>query len=211
MARQIRSTAAIKVTKQLRDNLSAVTLFLQEWFRKPQQIGAIAPSSKSLANAMACWLSSDAGAVVLELGPGTGAITQVLLKRGLNGERLVAIEKSPKLADLLRKRFPAVRVITGDAGELDQLLEKHGHGARSVGTVISSLPLRHFKPEAAELVARKVHAALRPGGCWVQYSYHLGNGRPPGASHFRLLCSSVVWWNLPPARVSVYQKPVDAG
>ena len=173
-------------------------------------MGAIAPSSKSLGTAMARWLPSDSGSVVLELGPGTGAITQALLERGLGHHRLVAIEKSPKLADLLRERFPAIRVITGDAGELDDLLQKHVRGVHSVGAVISSLPLRQFTPKAAELVARKVHAVLRPAGNWVQYSYHLGNKRHKGTTYFHLLCSNIVWWNLPPARVSVYQKPADA-
>jgi len=209
MARELRSNMAGRLTKQLRDNLSATALFWRECFRRSQQIGAIAPSSKSLAKAMARWLPTDSGSIVLELGPGTGAITQALLERGLSHHRLVAIEKSPKLADLLRERFPAIRVITGDAGELDGLLQKHVRGAHGVGVVISSLPLRRFTPEAAELVARKVHAVLRPAGNWVQYSYHLGNKRHKGASYFRLLWSNVVWWNLPPARVSVYQKPAE--
>lgn len=193
------------VTKQLRQNISEASLFLQEWFRQPQQIGSIAPSSKNLGLAMARWLSPDPRDLVLELGPGTGAITSTLLARGVRPDRLIAIEQSPKLAELLAKRFPEIRIITGDAQEMDQLLHRHAAGARQVGTVISSLPLRQFKDEFTALLAGKIRSLLRPGGCWVQYSYHLGKSRHRGAEQFHLLSADIVWLNLPPARVSVYQ------
>jgi phosphatidylethanolamine/phosphatidyl-N-methylethanolamine N-methyltransferase len=196
------------VTKQLRANLGATTLFLQECLRSPQQIGAILPSSKNLASAMASWLPPEPDAFVLELGPGTGAVTQALLERGLRHDRLVAIEKSARLASLLRERFPRAHIITGDASQIDHLLKKHVRQLDFVGAVISSLPLRNFAPAAADAIARQIRHALRPGGRWVQYSYHLGNGSPPGTSLFEFLASDVVWWNLPPARISVYQKPI---
>ena len=194
------------MTKQLRANLSATTLFLQEWLQCPRQIGAILPSSKNLAFAMADWLPSDPEAFVLELGPGTGVVTQALIERSLRQDRLVAIEKSPKLAGLLRERFPRAHIITGDACQLDRLLKKHFRRLDSVGAVISSLPLRNFAPEVADGLSKKIRAILRPAGKWVQYSYHLGNKRSQGTDCFELLASDVVWWNVPPARVSVYQK-----
>ena len=197
------------MTKQLRANLGATTLFLQECLRSPQQIGAVLPSSKNLAGAMANWLPPGREDFVLELGPGTGAVTKALVERGLRQDRLVAIEKSPKLASLLRKRFPRAHIITGDAFQLDRLLDTHLHELQFVGAVISSLPLRNFSSDAANTLARKIRAVLRPGGKWVQYSYHLGNGSPPGTSCFEFLASDVVWWNLPPARVSVFQKPCE--
>jgi phospholipid N-methyltransferase len=197
------------VTKQLRRNISETALFVRQCLSKPEQMGAIAPSSRGLAKAMARWVSADPKAVVLELGPGTGSITEALIARGLTGHRLLAIEKSPELAISLQKRFPGVRVITGDAWDLENLMDLHVEPGHHVGAVISSLPLRRFKPEATESLARKIKAILRPGGCWVQYSYHLGSDRPLGTSYFHLLSSNVVWLNLPPARVSVYQKPLS--
>ena len=155
---------------------------------------------------MANWLPLDPDEFVLELGPGTGAVTQVLFERGLRQDRLVAIEKSPKLAGLLRDRFPRAHIITGDACQLDRLLKKHVRQLDSVGAVISSLPLRNFAPEVANDLSKKIRAILRPAGKWVQYSYHLGKKRPQGTACFELLASDVVWWNVPPARVSVYQK-----
>jgi phosphatidylethanolamine/phosphatidyl-N-methylethanolamine N-methyltransferase len=196
------------MTRRIRQNVVETAQFVRQCLSKPKQMGAIAPSSRGLAQAMARWVSADPKAVVLELGPGTGSITEALMARGLSGDRLLAIEKSPELAVLLQKRFPSVRVIEGDAWDLEALMEKHVDAAHHVGAVISSLPLRRFKPEATEALARKIRAVLRPGACWVQYSYHLGNDRPLGTGYFELVSTNVVWLNLPPARVSVYQKPL---
>jgi phosphatidylethanolamine/phosphatidyl-N-methylethanolamine N-methyltransferase len=155
---------------------------------------------------MAHWLSADPEDLVLELGPGTGAITKSLLARGVRPERLVAIEMSPDMAALLERRFPGIHVIRGDAQEMARLLGPHTGGVRRVGTVISSLPLCQFSREFTRALADKILAQHRPGGCWVQYSYHLAQSRHRGTERFHLRGSDIVWLNFPPARVSVYQK-----
>ena len=194
------------MAKKLLAALNDTTLFLQEWLVNPQRTGAVAPSSPKLAAAMARWLPSDPESYVLELGPGTGAVTEALLERGLREDRLVAIEKNSKLAHLLRNRFPSAHIITGDAWHLDDLLGGCREPIERVGAVISSLPLLNFPPAEAEALAKKIRAILEQGGKWVQYSYHLGNHHLHGTSHFHRLASKIVWFNLPPARVSVYQK-----
>jgi phosphatidylethanolamine/phosphatidyl-N-methylethanolamine N-methyltransferase len=194
------------MAKRLLATLTDTTLFLQEWIANPQRTGAVVPSSRKLAAAMAQWLPSDPNSYVLELGPGTGAVTQALLANGLREERLVAIERNPKLAHLLRERFPRAHIITGDAWQLDDLLRRGNTPIESVGAVISSLPLVNFSPEQAEALAGKIREVLDPQGTWVQYSYHIHKRRTRGTSRFHLLASKVVWFNLPPARVSVFQK-----
>jgi len=154
---------------------------------------------------MARWLPTDRESYVLELGPGTGAVTQALLKRGLREERLVAIDNNPSMARHLRERFPRAQIITGDAWRMDELLRDRPDPIRSVGAVISSLPLLNFPEHEANALAHKIRSILVPGGHWVQYSYHIGKDRVPGAVNFRVRASNVVWFNLPPARVSVYQ------
>ncbi len=194
------------MAKKLIAALADSSLFLREWFVNPQRTGAVAPSSPQLAAAMARWLPSDPERYVLELGPGTGAVTEALIERGLREDRLVAIEHNPKLARLLRKRFPGAHIITGDAWHLDELLRERPEPIESVGAVISSLPLVNFAPDEAEGLAQKIRTVLEPQGTWVQYSYHIHKRRTRGTSCFRLLASKIVWFNLPPARVSVFQK-----
>lgn len=182
------------------------TLFLREWLANPQRTGAVAPSSPQLTAAMARWLPNNSESYVLELGPGTGAVTDALLKYGLREDRLVAIEKNPTLAKLLRKRFADAHIIAGDAWDLDTLLAELPQPIASVGAVISSLPLLNFPPAQADALAQKIRSVLEPRGRWVQYSYQILKNRSRGGGDFRLVASKIIWFNLPPARVSVYQK-----
>ena len=186
--------------------LTDSSLFLREWLANPQRTGAVAPSSPQLGAAMARWLPRDPESFVLELGPGTGAVTDALFKRGLREDRLVAIEHNPALAKHLRKRFPLAQIITGDAWQLDLLLRDCPQPVAAVGAVISSLPLLNFPKAQADELAAKIRAVLEPRGRWVQYSYHLVKDRSRGADDFKHVASKIVWWNLPPARVHVFQK-----
>ena len=194
------------MAKKLIAALTDSSLFLREWLAHPQRTGSVTPSSPKLAAAMARWLPSDPESYVLELGPGTGAVTEALLDNGLREDRLVAIENNPKLARLLRKRFPSAHIITGDAWRLEELLRDCHKPIESVGAVVSSLPLVNFPLEQAEQLAEKIRTVLEPQGTWVQYSYHIHKRRTRGTSRFQLLASKIVWFNLPPARVNVYQK-----
>src|SRR5271170_3598367 len=103
------------MAKKIIAALTDSTVFLREWFANPQRTGSVAPSSPQLAAAMSQWLPSDPESFVLELGPGTGAVTQALIEHGLREDRLVAIERNPKMARLLREKFPHAQIITGDA------------------------------------------------------------------------------------------------
>jgi phosphatidylethanolamine/phosphatidyl-N-methylethanolamine N-methyltransferase len=194
------------MAKKLIAALTDTTLFLQEWFANPQRTGSLAPSSPQLAAAMAHWLPADPESFVLELGPGTGAVTEALIKRGLREDRLVAIERNPKMARLLREKFPRAQIIIGDAWHLDHLLRSRREPIESVGAVISSLPLLNFPHTEAEDLTQKIRSVLEPEGNWVQYSYHLGKKQVRGAASFKLRASKIVWLNFPPARVSVFQK-----
>ena len=113
------------MAKRIIAALADSSLFLREWLANPQRTGSIAPSSPMLTSTMARWLPRDSESYVLELGPGTGAVTAALLKRGLREDRLIAIEHNPALAIHLRKRFPLALIITGDAWQMDELLRQH--------------------------------------------------------------------------------------
>lgn len=194
-------------TMSLLRKLSDTPVFLEQWLHAPACIGAILPSSASLARAMARWIRADPAGLVVELGPGTGAVTEEILARGIAPDRLVAIETTPALVRLLRRRFPGARIIQGDARELLRLLQQHLATAHpTVSSVVSSLPLRQFPRADRQSLARQIHLVLPPGGHWIQYTYHLNNGHLPGDPRFRTIHSDVVWWNVPPARVLVFEK-----
>lgn len=179
---------------------SPLRLFLSELAKYPKQMGTVWPSSPALAAAMARWLPKSKDQFMLELGPGTGIVTEKLLEAGLPEERLVAVEKSERLAGFLQERFPKARIISGDALVLDQLLS-----GQQFGAVFSSLPLKVFSTEQVERISSAIHNVLLPGAHWVQYSYQLVNGHAPAKS-FHAVDSEIVWQNLPPAKVSVYRR-----
>lgn len=194
------------LAKKFLTSLTDTALFMQEWLANPQGVGAVAPSSRNLAEAMAKWVPSDPESYVLELGPGTGVVTEALLRRGLRQERLVAIEQNSNMTRVLREKFPRAQIITGDAWKLDDLLRRRREPIEKVGAVISSLPLLNFPPADAERLAEKIRVVLEPSGKWVQFTYRIHRLRPRGAASFRMRATKIVWFNLPPARVSVFQK-----
>ena len=173
-------------------------LFFSEIARAPLQMGTVWPSSPALAEAMARWLPASEHCM-LELGPGTGNVTEKLFAAGLAEERLIAVEKSERLAVFLKQRFPRSDILSGDALELDGLLS-----GRKVEAVFSSLPLKMFTPQQVQRLSQQINSALLPGGHWIQYSYQLVNGHAPDAA-FHSVDSEIIWQNLPPAKVSVYR------
>src|SRR4029078_10436374 len=69
--------------------------FLRSWIEKPLHMGAVMPSGKLLARTLAHYVDVDSDAPVVELGPGTGAITSSLVERGVDQKRLVLVEYNP--------------------------------------------------------------------------------------------------------------------
>src|SRR6202012_1457939 len=93
--------------------------FFRALAARPRNVGAVAPSGPQLARAMAAQIRLDGPG--LELGPGTGALTGALVPK-IGEARLTAVEYDPEFATALKARFPAARVIQGDAFDLDHTL-----------------------------------------------------------------------------------------
>ena len=130
------------ITNQSKNELSGLGLFFKEIVQSRRFVGAAAPSGPILGKAMASKVPKlDEGEVVVELGAGTGAITRQLLKSGLEGHQLVSVERSNAMSEHLRKIFPEVTVLEGDACELRVLLKQHlGLGVDAVASIVSGLP-----------------------------------------------------------------------
>jgi phosphatidylethanolamine/phosphatidyl-N-methylethanolamine N-methyltransferase len=153
---------------------------------------------------MAQYVEIDSGDPVIELGPGTGAITSALLHRGVDQKRLVLVEYNPGFCALLRDRYPQARVVQGDAYSLRDTLW-NVLGARA-SAVVSGLPLV-TKPMSIRLkLIRDAFAALAPGAPFVQFTYSVAPPIPKSLPGVSTEASERIWMNLPPARVWVYRK-----
>jgi phosphatidylethanolamine/phosphatidyl-N-methylethanolamine N-methyltransferase len=178
--------------------------FLRSWIEKPLHMGAVMPSGKLLARTMAQFVDVDSQGPVVELGPGTGAITNALIDRGIDQKRLVLVEYNPGFCALLRDRYPQARVVQGDAYTLrDSLWDVLSTPASAI---VSGLPLV-TKPMLTRLkLIRDAFLALAPGAPFVQFTYSVAPPIPKSLPGVSTEASERIWMNLPPARVWVYRK-----
>jgi len=162
------------------------------------------PSGRVLARTMASYVDVESDAPVVELGPGTGAITNALIARGIDQKRLVLVEYNPGFCALLRDRYPQAQVIQGDAYRLrDSLREVLGSPASAV---VSGLPLVTKPMQTRLRLIRDAFLALAPGAPFVQFTYSVAPPIPRSLPGVSTEASERVWINLPPARVWVYRK-----
>lgn len=195
---------ALAEARRVRGHCSEDLKFLKTWAAKPLTTGAVSPSGRWLARAMAAAVDPIWTGTVVELGPGTGAVTAALLARGVSFDRLVAVEYNPDFAEHLRARFPGLRVIVGDAYEFADTLRHAGVG--DVAAVVSSLPLFTQPPLRRRHLLEQSMKALEPTRPFIQFSYALVPPVPAEAGSWTLDVSGWIMRNLPPARVWTYRK-----
>ena len=177
--------------------------FIGSWIKKPLAVGAVTPSSKQLARTMAQYVDPDATEPVIELGPGTGPITEALIEHGVAESRLVLVEFNPTFCQLLRERFPLATVVQGDAYRLGETLAHYTrHG---VSAIVSGLPLMTKPLRMRMRLLREALALLQPNAPFVQFTYAVVPPIPK-LSGVRVEGSERIWRNMPPARVWVYRQ-----
>jgi len=186
--------------------LLSYAMFGGAFLTRRRTTGSLIPSSRFLGRRMASRLPKEDDGIVVELGVGTGAITQSLLDSGLTHDRLVAVDCSPEMVEWTRRRFPEAKVMLGDAARLRELLDSDRElSAARVRHVVSSLPLKSLPKDVVKGIANEVKEILPKDGRLIQFTYDLRHRPDPQLHQFRLVESSVVWLNVPPARVSVYK------
>ena len=177
--------------------------FIRSWIEKPLSTGAVMPSSRVLARAMARYVDPRVDGPVIELGPGTGPVTEALVKQGVDPARLILAEFNPDFCRLLRTRYPAATVVQGDAYRLRRLLETYVY--EPAAAIVSGLPLV-TKPLYTRLrLISDAMTLLAPGTPFVQFTYAMLPPIPKELSGMRAEASELIWMNLPPARVWVYR------
>lgn len=166
--------------------------------RSPKTVGALAPSSRHLASSMASLLPENSRFVV-EFGGGTGPVTRAMLDCGFSPENIYVFELSSQLCKHLGRAFPDVNIIHASASEIIHL-------DKEVCAVISSLPLRSLPDSSVAEILEATRKKLRPGGYFVQFTYDLMRHHALFNAGFRHLNKKIVWANLPPARIDIFQK-----
>ena len=177
--------------------------FIRSWIEKPLSTGAVMPSGRALARTMASYVDTKASGPVIELGPGTGPVTEALVAHGVDPARLILVEFNPIFCRMLRTRYPAATVVQGDAYRLRRLLDTFVR--EPAAAVVSGLPLV-TKPLRTRLrLIADAMTLLAPSAPFVQFTYAMVPPIPKALSGIRAEASEMIWMNLPPARVWVYR------
>lgn len=176
--------------------------FLRSWIERPLVTGAVTPSSKMLARVMASYVDPRRPGPVIELGPGTGPVTDALVRRGIEQERLVLVEFNPDFCRLLKRRFPKAAIVQADAYDIGSLADVL---AEPAAATVSSLPLL-TKPLARRFdLLDAAQKLMQPGAPFIQFTYAMAPPLPKNPRGYSATASNRIWLNLPPARVWVYR------
>ncbi|HWB50949.1 MAG TPA: methyltransferase domain-containing protein [Stellaceae bacterium] len=183
-------------------------LFFGLWLQKPLQIAAVTPSSRRFACVMADLVDFARPGPVLELGAGTGSLTRGLLRAGCPAERLITMEREPRLAAMLRRSFPGIRTIAGDATALPEHLTRLG--VDRLCAVVSSLPIKWFPVPEQRRVVEPCLERLGPGGVFLQMTNAFASPVAMEALGIAGRRVALVWRNLPPSQIWAYSPLSDA-
>jgi phospholipid N-methyltransferase len=186
--------------------------FLDAYLRAPFKTGSVAPSSRWLAARMVKDTGLAGAHTVVELGPGTGAITRAIVPELGADTLFVAVEYNPGFAESLKRRFPRATVVNDTAERLPELLAEQGRA--EADCILSSLPFAAFPHGLQCRLLDAAHRSLGPGGLFVTYAYvpaaWLTTGRQLRSlltrRFERVHTTPIVWRNLPPAFVYRCQK-----
>ena len=161
--------------------VKARTIF-REFLKSPNKVGAVAPSSRYLANAMLDQLQWDSLKNVVEYGPGTGAISKHLLKRVGKQQKFFAVELNDNFIPVLRKKLPELTVFNESVSDIRQICDREG--VDWVDGIISGLPWTAFPESLQEELLNATLSVLADGGQFVTFAYVHGLA-PVSYTHLR--------------------------
>jgi phospholipid N-methyltransferase len=178
--------------------------FLAAFIRNPLAVGSFWPSSPTLARATLSNCDLRSARLVVELGPGTGAFTRLIMDRLGGQTEFFVIELDRDSAAQLRRRFPGLHVINDSAENLTRHVEETG---QKVDYVISGLPWANMKPDLQDRILESIVGSLSDRGAFTTFGYWHASLLPTSRrfrtrleSKFRIVRrSQVIWRNVPPA------------
>lgn len=147
--------------------------FRKQFWKDKKMVGAMAPSSKYLAQKMMQNIDFNSAEVIIELGPGTGVFTDEIIEKMSETAHLLVFELNDLFFERLEKRIdhPRVHIIHDSAEHIERYIEQFQLTQADV--VVSSLPLAVFSEELRNLVLNASHRSLKPTGKYIQFQYSL--------------------------------------
>ncbi len=182
-------------------------IFFLRWLQSPRSVGAVFPSSRILARAIASQIDTEKAGAILELGGGTGRLTKAILLSQLASDRLYVIEREQRFCRMLSRRFPDVIILNDNAMRLEKIMEEHH--IKTINSIVSGLPLLSLDQEIRDVIVRQTLNLLNDDNKFLQFTYGL---QSPVPEYLLKQCGCYgkpvvrVWRNLPPATIWCYRK-----
>ena len=196
--------AHLKIRQSLAQRFDEELRFFRGWLDKPRAVGAIMPTSSITARRMASVINPSSGLPVLELGPGTGVITKAILQAGIQPQNLWSVEYSPDFVRHLRRDYPGVNIIHGDAFNLDKTLGNQRN--MQFDSIISGVPLLNFPVPARIAYIEDLLGRVAQGRPVIQLTYGPRSPVPPGKGNYTVEHFDFIMRNFPPAQLWVYRR-----
>jgi len=181
-------------------------LFFKKYLSQSRYIGALLPSSRYLAKAVSKHLELDQAKVVVELGAGTGVLTQELIRSIPQNCDLVIVERDNDFAHLLKNKFNGSHVWATEAENMHHYLDEHNF--KQVDCFVSGLPFISLPKEVGKNILSIVRQYLKPGGVFISYSY-FANSYFLFKKYFPKVKIDFVFRNIPPAYVFICRNDVN--
>lgn len=145
--------------------------FIKQFIKDKKMIGAVSPSSKSLAKKMVSNIDFSRDKLIVELGPGTGVFTDLIIDKMAKDARLLVFELNDNFYHSLSSRIddPRVQIIHDSA----EFIHKYIGESEKLDVVISSLPLMIFSESLRQAVVNESYACLKKNGKYIQFQYSL--------------------------------------
>jgi phosphatidylethanolamine/phosphatidyl-N-methylethanolamine N-methyltransferase len=195
---------ALRLKERLGKKFDEEIRFFKGMMQGPKTVGSIVPTSSITARKRAGVINTQSGLPVLELGPGTGAITKAILGRGVEPQNLVAIEYSTDFYNHLVRRYPGVNFINGDAFDLDKTLGVLR--GQTFDSVVSGIPLLNFPMKARVALLESLLDRIPPGRPVVQISYGPVSPIIAKPDRYHIRHYDFIVRNIPPAQLWVYSR-----
>lgn len=174
--------------------------FIKEAVKNYKTSGTLIPSSRFLADKMLKTINFSSAKVIVELGPGDGAITRHILKRLNPNAILVCFEINDAFYnELLKIKHPQLKVLKASAENIDKELNKLG--INKVDAIVSSLPLAIIPKKITDKVLLNSYNILKKNGLFMQYQYSLTYYKKLQIFYSKSITLKFELLNLPPAFV----------
>lgn len=180
-------------------------LFFRKFLAKGRDISSAIPSSRAMGECVLAPIDFSRPGTIVELGAGTGPITEMILERIQPHHRFVAVENDADFCEVLRRRFPHTTLLQADASRIEGPLSNLG--IERVDYVISGLPTPNLPPRAQVKLMQWLRKCLTPGGMFVQITVAPLVYRRFYARVFQRVEYRMVWLNLPPGGVYYCSNP----